>query len=840
MATALSYPTISGVTTPPYLSALTETANIQNTINFLYYGSTDSGTTPRTSLSTSSGIYGMLSQLQTQITGLQTGINVHESAKWATTTTLAAVYAAGTADASNGTGIGATITFSATGVQKIDSATINIALNERVLVKDGTTALPGTTSVANGIYYVSTLPAIGVAGILTRALDSDNSVAGEMSEGDFLYVADGDSNYNEAFMLTTSSATGTNPSGGQGAIRIGTDPVTFTQFIGVGSYYIGSTQAAITTAPATGSPLAGLSTIGIQGGTSGTITLNTVAVAGTNTITLPALTGTIAINPTTTIGDIIYASATGTPGTLSRLSGNTATQTSFLASTGNGTANTTTSFISSTGTAGTNVVLATSPTFATSILGGTSMDVFHTLTTGTLNIGGAATAITIGNTTTAAQTVNMFTTSTAAQTVNIATGATTGASVTKALNIGTGAGASTFTNITMGSSNGGTFAINSPAATFSNATAMTLGAASPTITFGTGPTLATASGTVTLFNVGPTAINFGGATTGTSTSTGLVIGSTATGATSWTNIATAALTGAFTKNVNIGTGGTTGSTTTINIGSTVGSTTTINGITQLTSGSTKIGNTTLAQGGTVSITLPTLAGTLAVLGANTFTDTQTLVTGTTTVPPLRIPQSTQANLLTSPLANAIESSVEGFYATVSATPGRGLIRAPQIIINTANSASSGAGAAVSVFGKALSLEANKIYRFRAVYYPVLTYGSSSSTININFLFSNGSQYIKYNYLTHSAGPVSSAAAFGFSTVETAINVGGTILGPVSYAVTVEGTFASNATTGGTFNPQFNTSGTGSSTVMSAGTFLEIEKIGAYSAAAGTIIAGTWA
>jgi len=293
MATALSYPTISGVSGAPYLSALTDTANIQDTINYLYYGSTKGPVV-------TDGVYGMLTKLQTQITGLQTGINVHESAKWATTTTLAAVYAAGTADASAGTGISATITFSATGVQKIDSTTTNIALNDRVLVKDGTTALSGTTSVANGIYYVTTAPAVGVAGILTRALDSDNSVAGEMSEGDFLYVTDGDTNANEAYMLTTSSATGTNPSGGQGAIKIGTDSVTFTQFIGVGSYYIGSTQAAIATAPATGSPLAGLSTIGIQGGTSGTVTLNTVAVAGTNTITLPAITGTALITSGTT------------------------------------------------------------------------------------------------------------------------------------------------------------------------------------------------------------------------------------------------------------------------------------------------------------------------------------------------------------------------------------------------------------------------------------------------------------------------------------------------------------------------------------------------------------
>jgi hypothetical protein len=285
MATALSYPTISGVSTPPYLSALSETANIQNTINFLYYGSADSGTTPRTSLSTSSGIYGMLSQLQTQISAVQSGVNVHESAKWATTTTLAAVYAAGSSDASGGTGIGATITFSSTGVQKIDSTTVDLALNDRVLVKNGTTALSGTSSTANGIYYVSTAPAIGVAGILTRALDSDNSIAGEMAEGDFLYVANGDTNANEGFILTSSSTTGTGPAG---SIRIGTDGVTYTQFIGVGSYYVGTTSAQISSA---NQALTGISSLAMPGATSGTITLTPTAVAGTTALTIPARNG---------------------------------------------------------------------------------------------------------------------------------------------------------------------------------------------------------------------------------------------------------------------------------------------------------------------------------------------------------------------------------------------------------------------------------------------------------------------------------------------------------------------------------------------------------------------
>ena len=457
MATALSYPTISGVTTPPYISALSEVANIQNTINFLYYGSADSGTTPRTSLSTSSGIYGMLSQLQTQISSLQSGINVHENAKFATAATITGTYSAGSADnsATAGTGINAYITFTAAGAQSIDGGA-NLILGDRVLVKNGTTigAAGTTSSVANGIYVVqsdgiggqSTLTPTFSNGsatrvVLVRSTDANNTLAGDFAEGDFLYISDGSTNANEAFMLTTSSATGGLPTG---TIRIGTDTVTYNQYIGVGSYFIGTTAAQITSA---NQALTGISSIALPGATSGTITLTPAATAGTTAITIPAVAGTLAINPTTTLGDIVFASATGTPGTLGRLPGNIATQPAFLSSTGNASVNTTTAFTSSTGSG--NVVLATSPTFATSILGGASMDVFNTTTT-TLNIGGAATTLNIANTSTASgQTVNMFTGANGTSTYNFAT-ATNGSSTTKTLNIGTGASTAGTTVINMG------------------------------------------------------------------------------------------------------------------------------------------------------------------------------------------------------------------------------------------------------------------------------------------------------------------------------------------------------------------------------------------------------
>ena len=209
--------------------------------------------------------------------------------------------------------------------------------------------------------------------------------------------------------------------------------------------------------------------IGSTGGTSTTTVLGafkvgntTLAQGVTGTVTLPSVAGTLALNPTTTIGDIVYASATGTPGTLARLAGNTLAQTAFLASTGNGTANTTTSFISSTGTAGSNVVLATSPTITTptidtiNVSGSAIAAVLWntTLTTGSISAGGALTSggITLAGGTAFAGTIAIANASTSAHTISISNGAGT---TNKTINIGTGSTGGT-TAITLGSSSGAT------------------------------------------------------------------------------------------------------------------------------------------------------------------------------------------------------------------------------------------------------------------------------------------------------------------------------------------------------------------------------------------------
>jgi ribosomal protein L24 len=169
---------------------------------------------------------------------ISAGLNAHDPVDAATTGTLAATYTTGTADASGGTGIGAYIQASSNGFISIDavsttSSPIALTTGARVLVKDGVTAAAGTSSIANGIYYIAAAGDIGSASTpwkLTRAVDADNSVAGEFATGDFVLVLAGTANGGQGFVMNTKG-TG-NP---VNTIKIGTDAVKWAQFSGGGT-----------------------------------------------------------------------------------------------------------------------------------------------------------------------------------------------------------------------------------------------------------------------------------------------------------------------------------------------------------------------------------------------------------------------------------------------------------------------------------------------------------------------------------------------------------------------------------------------------------------------------
>lgn len=170
------------------------------------------------------------------VDGAVAGLNIHDSVDVLGDTTNAqltgSVYAAGTADAESGLGIGATLTDSSTGsVLVVDGVTL--ALGDRVLVN----AFSGAAATKNGIYSLTTLGvATSVKWVLTRTSDYNNSVIGEVIPGDFTFVDSG-TNYAKTGWVETGIGTS---SVTHDAIKIGTDQILFTQFSGAGTYTAGT------------------------------------------------------------------------------------------------------------------------------------------------------------------------------------------------------------------------------------------------------------------------------------------------------------------------------------------------------------------------------------------------------------------------------------------------------------------------------------------------------------------------------------------------------------------------------------------------------------------------
>ena len=144
------------------------------------------------------------------VDSVKQALDIKDSVKLATTANLSATY-------NNGAG---TLTYDATGVQAVDG--VNLAANDRVLVKNQTTA------TQNGVYKVTTAPAVGVAGVLTRAEDADSSA--EVTGGLFVFVEAGSANADNAYVLTSVTGTAT----------LGTDNLAFTQFSGAGQIDAGN------------------------------------------------------------------------------------------------------------------------------------------------------------------------------------------------------------------------------------------------------------------------------------------------------------------------------------------------------------------------------------------------------------------------------------------------------------------------------------------------------------------------------------------------------------------------------------------------------------------------
>lgn len=165
------------------------------------------------------------------VDSLSSGLAIKQAVNYATTTALpnSPTYTDGTADQSQGLGIGAVLNATTNGALSIDG--VAPSLGQRILVKNQATALQ------NGIYTVT---AVGHAGNakwqLTRATDADNSTAGNLRPNDYVSVLAGNTLIGTSWVIT-GTGTATTPAG---AIKIGTDAVTFNQFNGAASYVAGA------------------------------------------------------------------------------------------------------------------------------------------------------------------------------------------------------------------------------------------------------------------------------------------------------------------------------------------------------------------------------------------------------------------------------------------------------------------------------------------------------------------------------------------------------------------------------------------------------------------------
>jgi hypothetical protein len=146
------------------------------------------------------------------VDGIKQALDIKDSVRVATTANLTAT--------ASGSQVGKTLTNAATqAALTIDS--IVLAVNDRVLVKDQTTAAD------NGIYVVTVVGAAGTNWVLTRAGDADISV--DMTPGVFAFVEEGTVNGNNGFVLTTDAP-----------VTLDTTALTFVQFSGAGQIVAGA------------------------------------------------------------------------------------------------------------------------------------------------------------------------------------------------------------------------------------------------------------------------------------------------------------------------------------------------------------------------------------------------------------------------------------------------------------------------------------------------------------------------------------------------------------------------------------------------------------------------
>ena len=269
------------------------------------------------------------------------------------------------------------------------------------------------------------------------------------------------------------------------------------------------------------------------------------------------------------------------------------------------------------------------------------------------------------------------------------------------------------------------------------------------------------------------------------------------------------------------------------------------GITSLGSGVATFLETPSSANLATAVTGETGTGAL-VFGTSPSITNATLAAGTTSLAPLVLTSGTN---LTNTLAGALEYNGDVATLTNSNTSaGRGQLQAPYIVISDTNSTAATTNTPQSIFqsgSRTIPLEAGKAYYFRANLYGTSTFTSGTANIQLVPTWSQTQQNYRYNVsYTGSANPATYAAGTqshfasqtsGTTTATPAQNSAGIGI-TQNFVMVVEGTFLANATTGGTFELRVQMSTTGSSTVISTGSILQVQKIGT---SVNGEIAGVW-
>lgn len=125
-------------------------------------------------------------------------------------------------------GVGATLSGCPNSVDSGSTLTVG----QRVFIKDH------TTSAYNGVYRVTTVGS-GSNGVWTRSSDFDNGPTGEITSGDYIFVASGTVNGGNGFVQTSPPPIRMGISGAGYSSFTG-DPITFTQFSGAGQITAGA------------------------------------------------------------------------------------------------------------------------------------------------------------------------------------------------------------------------------------------------------------------------------------------------------------------------------------------------------------------------------------------------------------------------------------------------------------------------------------------------------------------------------------------------------------------------------------------------------------------------